>query len=165
VLRHTANAEDVIPWAQEQWSLWYDGVLPLLSLALISFFCTLPYLIVANVQAAAFAADPLRGWLVLAAGWFFWPAAVMSVALSDSLSYLRPDRLIRSVIGIGPAYLAAWVAAMLAVTVWYYFLQQWWTWIWYPIIGFAANLYLGYVLFRTCGLLFRHYRERLAWRC
>ena len=164
VLRHTANAEDVIPWGQEQWSFWYDSVVPLFRLALISFLCTLPYLILVRLQLPYFVGDPMRAGLVLAAGWFFWPVAAMSVAVGDSLGYLRPDWLIRSIIGIGPAYLPACLAAMLTVGVWYYFIQNWFTWMWLPIIGIAANMYLGYVLFRTCGLLFRHYRERLPWK-
>ena len=164
VLMFTANGEDVIPWAQDQWSLWYDFVLPLFRLGIISFLCTLPYLIVSRGNFPAFTSQPVRLWLVLGAGWFFWPAAVMSVGIGNSLFYLRPDWVIRCIIGVGPAYLAAWLAAMLAVGVWYYFLGIWQQWIWYPVIGFSANLYLGYVLFRICGLLFRHYRQRLPWK-
>jgi len=53
---------------------------------------------------------------------------------------------------------------LLAVVGWCLLWRFWAIWIWIPIVGFAANLYLGYVVFRTLGLLFRHFRVRFPWK-
>jgi hypothetical protein len=164
VLKQTADDEDVIPWAQTDSSFWYDGFKPLVWMAVISFLCTLPSLLLTRLGPPTLAADPTACWLALAAGWFFWPVAVMSVALGNTILFVRPDWLVRCVIGIGPVYLVAWVAVLLAVVGWYLFLQYWRIWIWIPILGFAVNLYFGYVVFRTLGLLFRHFRARFPWK-
>ncbi len=164
VLRNTAGGEDVIPWAQTDWSFWHDGFKPLLWITVISLLCTLPRWLLGRYGPPALAADPVTCWVALGVGWFFWPVAVMSVALGNTILFIRPDWLIRCIIGIGPVYLVAWGAVMLAVASWYAFLQYWHIWIWIPVIGFAANLYFGYVVFRTLGLLFRHFRARFPWK-
>lgn len=164
VLKSTAAGEDVIPWAQTDWSFWYDGFKPLAWMTIISFLCTLPRLALSWLGPPALAADPAAGWIALAAGWFFWPVAVMSVALGNTILFVRPDWLIRCVIGIGPVYLVAWVTVMLTVVGWTFFLQYWHVWILIPVVGFVVNFYFGYVVFRTLGLLFRHFRARFPWK-
>ncbi len=164
VLKNTADNQDAIPWAQTDWSFWYDGFKPLVWMGIISFLCTLPRLSLTWFGSPAVATDPTAGWIALAAGWFFWPVAVMSVGLGNTILFVRPDWLIRCVIGIGPVYLVAWVAVLLSVVGWYFFLQYWQIWIWIPILGFAVNLYFDYVVFRTLGLLFRHFRARFPWK-
>lgn len=164
VLRNTADNQDAIPWAQTDWSFWYDGFKPLVWMGVISFLCTLPWLLLTWLARPMLASDPAIGWIALATGWFFWPVAVMSVALGETILFVRPDWLVRCVVGIGPVYLVAWVAVFLAVVGWYLFLQYWQIWIWIPILGFAINLYFGYVVFRTLGLLFRHFRARFPWK-
>jgi len=165
VLKLTANDEDVIRWTQDEWSFRRDCLAPLLWMCGISAMCTLPYYLLMRFSGLTLASDPTLPLLVLALGWFFWPAAVMSAALGGSIRFVRPDWLVRCVIGIGPVYLAAWLAVMLAVGGWYAFLRHWQVWLWIPVVGAAANLYFGYVLFRTLGLLFRHFRERFPWKC
>ena len=164
VLRCTAGDEDAIPWAQSDWSLWYDGVIPLFWMLVISALCLVPYGVLLYFGPPTLTSDPLAGWIVLGIGWFFWPVAVMSVALGDSILFVRPDWLIRCILGIGPVYLVAWLTVMLAVAGWAVFLLFWQIWFWIPILGFAVNLYLGYVVFRTLGLLFRHFRGRFPWK-
>ena len=164
VLKHTANDEDVIPWAQTDWSFWYDGFKPLTWMIIISFLCTLPALVLRWLAPPPLNSDPAAFAIALAAGWFFWPVAVMSVALGNTILFVRPDWLVRCVIGIGPVYLVAWMAVLLAVIGWVLFLQFWQYWIWIPVLGFAVNLYFGYIVFRTLGLLFRHFRARFPWQ-
>jgi hypothetical protein len=164
VLNNTAAGEDVIPWAQTDWSFWHDGFKPLIWMGVISFLCTLPRLSLEWFGPPALTADPTACWVALALGWFFWPVAVMSVALGNTILFVRPDWLIRCVIGIGPVYLVAWIVVMLAVAGWYFLLQYWYVWILIPVLGFAVNLYFGYVVFRTLGLLFRHFRARFPWK-
>jgi hypothetical protein len=164
VLRLTAAGEDEIPWIQSDWSLWQDGFQPLIWIALISGFCSLPAWLMNAYGLPSLAAGSALWWVVLGAGWFFWPVAVMSVALGRTLLFLRPDWLIRCIIGIGSVYLVAWAAVMLAIAGWYAFLRYWGIWIWIPVVGFAVNLYFGYVVFRTLGLLFRHFRARFPWK-
>jgi hypothetical protein len=164
VLRLTAGGEDEIPWVQTDCSLWDDGFKPLIWIIVTSVLCSLPWWLLGQLGTPGVAVDPTLRWVAWAAGWFFWPVAVMSVALGNSILFVRPDWLIRCVVGIGPVYVVAWVAVMIAAAGWYILWQYWGIWIWIPIAGFAANLYLGYVVFRTLGLLFRHFRARFPWK-
>jgi hypothetical protein len=164
VLRNTAAGEDGIPWAQTHWSFWHDGFKPLIWMAVISGFCSLPAVLLAWYGLPGIAVGSPAWWLVLGVGWFFWPVAVMSVALGNTITFVRPDWLVRCAIGIGPVYVVAWVPVMIAVAGWYVFWQFANIWLWIPVIGFAVNLYFGYVVFRTLGLLFRHFRERFPWK-
>lgn len=164
VLRTTAAGEDEIPWAQTDWSFWHDGFKPLMWMAAISLLCSLPCGLLGWYGKLGVPLGPVAGWAVLAAGWFFWPVAVMSVALGETIRFVRPDWLVRCVIGIGPVYVVAWAAVVIAVAGWYAFLQHWSIWIWIPVVGFAVNLYFGYVVFRTMGLMFRHFRARFPWK-
>jgi len=164
VLRNTAAGEDEIPWAQTDWSFWYDGLKPLIWMTAISLLCSLPAGLLAWFGPPAVGAGSLPWWLALGVGWFFWPVAVMSVALGNTILFVRPDWLVRCVIGIGPVYLVAWLAVMIAAAGWRLLLHYWGYWIWIPVVGFAVNLYFGYVVFRALGLLFRHFRERFPWR-
>jgi hypothetical protein len=96
----------------------------------------------------------------------------MSVALGGTILYMRPDWLVRCVAGIGPVYLFAWVLVVAvagALIASGRYGEQ--------IIGSSllvrlvyrpasafVELYLGYVLFRTLGLLYRHFQQRFPWR-
>lgn len=164
VLRVTAAGDDAIPWAQADWSIWHDGFKPLVWMVGISLLCSLPRWLLGWLGAPSVATDPIACWVALGVGWFFWPVAVMSVALGNTILFARPDWLVRCVIGIGPAYLVAWLTVMIAVAGWLALWQFWWVLVWIPILPFAINLYLGYVVFRTLGLLFRHFRARFPWK-
>jgi hypothetical protein len=166
VLRVTAGGDDEIPWAQTDWSFWHDGFKPVLWMLVISALCSLPWYLLGLswFSAMGLGGEQVVRWIVLGAGWFFWPVAVMSVALGNTILFVRPDWLVRCVIGIGPAYLVAWVAVLIAVAGWGTFLLFAHILIWIPILPFAINLYFGYVVFRTLGLLFRHFRARFPWK-
>lgn len=171
-MTRTAMGEDDIPIVEPTWSLWDDGLVPLVELALITAFCFVP----AWVTQAWMANTPDRVLIVyglLLLGSMLWPVAVMSVAIGDSLAMLRPDLLVRCIIGIGPVYVLAWGLVWGAVVLW----NVTWTHIDsvnlpIPVLGamlvtFAAAfaaLYIGYVIFRTLGLLYRHFHQRFPWR-
>lgn len=164
VLRMTAGGEDEIPWVQSDLSWWHDAFKPLAWIVLISALCSAPAIIVGWYGLPDIGGKLPTWWPALAAGWFFWPVAVMSSALGNTILFIRPDWLVRCIIGIGPVYLVAWVAVMLAVAGWCVFLGFSIIWVWVPVLGFAVNLYFGYVVFRTLGLLFRHFRARFPWK-
>lgn len=160
VLRETAAGEDEIPWVAADLDLFDDFLWPSWWLLTIAALCSAPALIVARVLPN----EPALIWGALVAGWSFWPVAVMSVALTGSIFSLRPDLLVRCVIGIGPLYLAAWLLTAAVLIGWlavYFFAGGYMI---LPLIGPFINLYMGYVLFRMLGLLFRHFRTRLPWR-
>ncbi len=164
VLRKTAAGEDVIPWVSSDWALWEDGFKPASWLLVIGTVCSLP------AWAVEWLAPPNAPWIdaaslaALLGGWFFWPAAVMSVALGETLLFARPDWLVRCVAAIGPAYLLAWALTMLLLSGWRLVYEMVGTGLITPLVGVFVNIYISYVLFRTLGLLFRHFRERLPWR-
>ncbi len=165
-LTSTAGGEDEIPLIQPDFSWWDDAVMPAIWLMAISGLCFGPALYF------RFFAETRESLLVLGlmiAGSFFWPVAVMSVALGDSLLFVRPDWLLRCIFGIGPVYIVAWLTlvASLFVSVWMQvaaiphnllaFILI------YPLASWIIRIYFGYVMFRILGLLFRHFRERFPW--
>jgi len=168
-LTRTAGGEDDIPVIQTDWTFWEDAIKPALWLIAITAICLGP----AYYLNARLADDPHRRVIVVATmltGSLFWPVAVMSVALGETLLFLRPDWLVRCILGIGPVYLVAWLQILLTLGVGYLFsraklpFDQPGLSLLAPIVGYAVELYLGYVIFRTLGLLFRHYRTRFPWK-
>ncbi|MFO0839241.1 MAG: hypothetical protein U1D55_12050 [Phycisphaerae bacterium] len=159
VAKNTANGEDEIPWFEADWDLMEDAVWPALQILGVSFLCTVPALLV----AAVFPSDVVL-LAALAAGWFFWPVAILSLSVGDSVMMLRPDLLVRCIFGIGPAYLLAWGVSIAVAFLWSIALTYGWRLLYIPVVGVALWYYLSYVLYRTIGLLFRHFRHRLPWR-
>jgi hypothetical protein len=170
VMTMTAAGEDDLPIVPHRWDWIDDALKPLVWLVAITALCSLP------AESAMWFAPPGPYrlpliWAGLLAGSFVWPIALLSVALGDTIFALRPDWLVRSVFGIGPAYLAAWALVLAVVAAVIGFVQldpaaMAWptvTVYLYPLGAVAAVFYLAYVLFRTLGLLFRHFRERLPW--
>lgn len=181
VLIHTTRGEDEIPWFETDWDMWDDIVRPVWWITWISVCCSIPAFLVARLMPPSPAAD-LAGWLALAVGWFFWPVAVMSYALGRSFGFLRPDWLVRCILGIGPAYLVVWALVMITLLGWwgFYYGQRWVAFelgvaglptpiLWIASVAMAlldslVTVYFGYVLFRMIGLQFRHYRDRFPWK-
>lgn len=163
-LRDSAFAEDEIPWSHDGWDLWEDALYPTAWLIAIGVACSLPAWLFAYWAPAGIA---FRGEIYTAlmfVGWFFWPVAVMSVALGNTILFARPDWLVRCVIGIGPLYVLPWLLVTLLLVVWRKVFELGGVLAVLPLIGPAVNLYIGYVLFRTLGLLFKHFRHRLPWK-
>ena len=164
VLTQTAGGEDELPWFDADWDLWDDAFKPLIWLAAISGLCSLPAFGLYWYLPAAY---PWKSYVVLGgliAGWFFWPVAVMSVALGNTLLFVRPDWLVRCALGIGPVYLLAWLLVMPVLVGWAVLYRFHAGLAGLPLVGQAVSLYLGYVLFRMLGLLFRHFRGRFPWK-
>ncbi len=164
VLTHTAGGEDELSWFDADWDLWDDAFKPLIWLAAISGLCSLPAFGLYWYLPAAY---PWKSYVVLGgliAGWFFWPVAVMSVALGNTLLFVRPDWLVRCALGIGPVYLLAWLLVMTVLVGWTALYRFHAGLAGLPPVRLAVSLYLGYVLFRMLGLLFRHFRGRFPWK-
>ncbi len=163
IVRHTANNEDEIPWIETDWTLWDDMIRPSLMILAVSCLCTIPCIVAAGFLSPTI---PGRGVILFAAfcaGWFFWPIAILSLVMVDTWSSLRPDMLVRAILGIGPQYLVAWMAVssvLLAWTLTYYYA---WQLLFLPVAGVFLWFYLSYVTYRIIGLLFRHFRQRLPW--
>ncbi len=178
VLLTTAGGDDDIPWFATDWDFWSDGIKPLLTVLWVSACCSLPaYWVYAYMPTAVTFKVPLA-CVLLVLGWGFWPVAVMSVALGNSILFIRPDWLVRCIVGIGPVYLVAWLLVICT-------LVAWWLYAFvipspaipgsvaalrvvvvmvYRIVAMALNIYFGYVLFRMLGLIFRHFRTRFPWK-
>ena len=179
VLQLTATGEDEMPWVESNWGWWDDVFRPLLIMLLLSFLCGLPASI---AQAYLPPGVEYREGLVWAArvvGFMFFPVGVMSVAIGGSIWYLRPDLLARCIVAIGPVYLLpcavivmAMVAARAALDLWVQanalvgqggFIAVKLLGLFGPVVMFMVIVYLGYVAFRTMGLLYRHFHERFPW--
>lgn len=185
VMECTLANEDEIPWVQERFEVVDDVLRPLFWMLILGIECSLPAILGAAIAWRGFGLA-LPEWAsrgLLLAGWFFWPVGIMSVALGRHVLFLRPDWLVRSVIGIGPSYLVAWLVILAMLAGWwsvgpvsdqlkqsYFVVVPQFRWLvtiaLMPVLGllFTVNFYFGYVLFRTLGLLFRHFRARLPFR-
>lgn len=166
-LRMTAEDVDVIPWVQSDWSLWDDAICPAFWMALLALFCSAPAFALSMWLPDGPARLAMLG-VALAGGWFFWPAGIVSLALGNSIVFLRPDWLARIAVAIGPAYLMVWLSVLVALACW---VGSYWLIYRYaqgvlltPVLGLGLNFYFGYVVFRNFGLLFRHFRERFPWK-
>lgn len=172
VLLVTAAGEDEIPLFDSDWNLWDDALKPLLWMTCIGLLCSAPAAWLNFYVSDLHAWKTTAFWLLLAGGWFFWPVAVMSVALGGTILFIRPDWLVRCVFAIGPAYLIAWLLVLATVCGWVLFLASNSPLaripvlrdVLFPIIVLSVTLYCGFVTFRILGLLFRHFRARFPWK-
>ncbi len=157
VARLTAGGDDLIPWIQDEWSLWHDAVVPLGWLVAVSLGCTF------TGVPVALAIDASNGPLLATTaiiGWVIWPAALATIIAGRPLRDLLPDRLLLTIVRSGPAYAAACMVLLLNLGGWLAFLWTWRYWALLPVLGMAVNLYFGYVLFRTLGLLIGYFYYR-----
>lgn len=170
----TVAGEDEVPWFETNWDFWEDVVGPIYRLGAVSLLCSLPAMVLAYFMRPTTAAEFTGLAVVLAAGWLFWPIGVMTITLGNSILCFRPDVLLRSMIAIGPRYFLAYGLCIVVMFGWLSVP------LWLPKTGVTAldvlitltwafirpaiNLYFGFVLFRTLGLLYRHFHTRLPWR-
>jgi hypothetical protein len=165
----TAEDEDDIPLVETNWDIWDDAIQPALRLAAVTVFCLGPAVATQHWYPDATSKPWLIGGLAVL-GALLWPIAVMSVALGGSLGYLRPDWLIRAIIGIGPVYLLAVLLLLITLVLWHVagklpdpgsYPFPWA--LCAPLASYGIELYFGYIVFRTLGLFYRHFRQRLPW--
>lgn len=167
----SAAGEDDLAALSEDWSWLADAVLPALWLALFTVASLVPWALVTWFVPATQPGRPGLQLAALALGVFFWPAMVLAASLASPLAAVRPDILIRVVIGIGPAYLLAWGVVLATFALW---LGMLWSIGWLAVLtplpgvgllflSIFAALYSGYVAFRTLGVLYRHRSDRLRW--
>lgn len=162
VMGLTANGEDEMPLAQSDWNWWEDSLRPAFWMIVISLVCSIPWIFVVSGLGAA-ALQIVETWIVLAAGWFFWPVMVMAIGTGGSYRALRPDLLLRAIYAVGPSYLLVCALALLLAASLVLIKTYLWVLAYSPIVGLFVHLYIGYVLFRTLGLVHRHYQSRLPW--
>jgi hypothetical protein len=173
-LTTSAAGQDDIPITDSGWDVWDDALRPVLWLAVITALCAAPALAIARWAPGSVPHVAVQVAIALAAcmGSLLWPVAVMSVAIGEHLLFLRPDWLVRCIVGIGWVYLVAWLqvaataGALVGVVAYLPRAGPW------PLLaqlacevaGLGLVLYLGYVLFRTLGLLYRHFNRRFPWQ-
>lgn len=177
VLKTTTKGEDEIPWFETDWDVYEDVLWPLFWLLWISGVCSLPALLLRWYFGVP-ETSPLF-LTAMALGWLFWPVAVMSIAMGNTILFLRPDWLVRCIAAIGPSYVIAWLLIMGVLAGWNMLFtapdiiggiaNPHWVinlllWLTLPAAIAVLNLYFGYVLFRMLGLLFVHHRAKFPWK-
>lgn len=179
VMKETAAGEDDVPWFDWEFDLYETCVLPSCWLTAITIALTGIPLTIVNWTIPPGPDRWIYALWAVAIGWFFFPVAVMCVAIGHSIKALRPDHLIRALIAIGPWYFFAWPIVMVVLAGWVLLpfsarllaAQPWFSsiaasfalMVFLKALATALNFYFGYVLFRMIGLLFRHFRHRLPW--
>lgn len=176
VLRITTAGEDEVPWFASDWSMVDDVLWPSFWMIGLGVICSGP-----GIWVSYFVPEgPLKSvvfWVAMAAGWYFWPMAILLVNLGGSILSARPDWVIVSTFRIGPVYFVAWITVMLTIVLGYAlnfmplgaaFLSggpataMMIAYILLLVAGVVLNLYFGYIMYRTIGLIYRHFRTRLA---
>jgi len=167
VMLVTADGQDELPLVWSDFSWWDDAFRPLLYMALLSVLI-LPTWIVLAGEGPLY--SPWLWWLVFPCS-FIWPMAVLSVAVGRSLAFLRPDWLLRIIWRCGAAYILVWLLllgqlaqgaaleplkkALSGTPV----IERWII----PAAAQVLEVYLGFVLFRGIGLLYRYFSIRFPW--
>jgi hypothetical protein len=159
---------------------WHSFVRPALILLLFMLALCLPglsaWFMAATVAPASMPPIALGFFVTLVTlqvmAWFFWPLMLVSYCVGDTIAMLRPDLLVRCVIGVGLAYPVVWLLVSGIAAVWVFGgelasrLDGLFPYSEYAV-AFCANfltLYLGYALFRGIGLVYRHFRHRFPWQ-
>lgn len=170
----TVRGEDEVPWFLSDFNVFEDIVAPLVRMVVVTFFCALPGIVflwfVRNPSDAQWAIY----YSLIAAGFLLWPIAMMAVMLEETILCLRPDVLIHAVVRIGPKYLVTCLMLYVVVAGWATFLGlnirtgsvtgDIIAAVVRLLIAPFVSLYFSYALFRTVGLLYRHFHARLPWR-
>jgi hypothetical protein len=184
VIVETAGGEDKLPSLPGVTSYWEDIVRPYLCSLASFIYAFLPMLVAAAVYGYKYLAlqwegedavfDPQGFRLIVIlgiVGLFIWPMVILGLALGDNLATIRPDLVFRSIIGtIGPysvccacLYLCAMVMiwserSFRAATG-----DSMGMMVLRGIGGQVGALCLSLYGMRLMGLLYRHYKHRLAW--
>ncbi|MFN0135908.1 MAG: hypothetical protein ACKVS9_07290 [Phycisphaerae bacterium] len=178
ILMQTALGEDEIPWVSSEYASAGAIIEPAIALLIAGGICGAPAILAA---VAIPSGDPARLGAVLvglALGSLLWPGLMMAIAVGGFTMLLRPDWLIWTIVRIGPAYLVAWLAVLLSIGggIWISYLavlvstQKTGNMTADGVISagmglsaFLVLFYFGYVMFRTLGLLYRHFSKRFPW--
>lgn len=171
-MAQAAVGDSGIPVSEGSWDWWDDAVRPLIVLVLITAICALPAILLYYLLPTTPYRPILLG-LGAVLGTFVWPMTVMSVGVGNGIHYARPDWVLICIVRTGPAYLVAWLFAVLVavlggVSVAFFQgialgLPDIVALSLVPVTCFLF-LYFGYILFRTLGLIHHHFRERFPWQ-
>ena len=170
IIVHSAQGEDELPDFPGLTEWWSDILQPfffLLGVFLVSFLPGLALLLVSGDNATL----KILSIAVLCFGAFYFPMALLAVAVSDNFVALSPHIVVPSMFRVFRPYTVAFLllAALFALR-----MAGGWAAHLIPleaffgkllvtlIMGFVS-LYLLTVNMRVLGLLFRSYRARLGW--
>ncbi|RMF82381.1 MAG: hypothetical protein D6744_06085 [Planctomycetota bacterium] len=171
VLILTAEGREDAPWINGG-AFLHDWLRPAVRILLVTACCLAPEGLARALTPDASAWRLPALIAAVAAGAAVWPMAILATTVKESLRYLRPDLVIRSIVCVGRGY---WLAALVALMV-----DLAWRGAVAGVAGLPrlnlvfvilapfgivlAGVYFGYVLFRTVGLLYRHFHRTLPWR-
>lgn len=170
IIVHSAQGDDETPNFPDLNEWWPDILQPflfLLGVFLVSFLPGLVLLLVSGDNVAL----KILSIVVLCFGTFYFPMALLAVAVSDNFVALSPHIVVPSMFRVFRPYTAAFIllATLFALRLaggWAAHLIPLETFFWKllatVIMGFVS-LYLLTVNMRVLGLLFRSYRARLGW--
>lgn len=171
VLVLAANGEDDLRTLSGDWSWVQDAILPTIWLAVFTVVALVPSWLVRWYVPDSLTIKPTLVACALALGVFFWPAMIMAAGMGRPGYAIRPDILVRAVVAIGPAYLLAWAMVIAGFVIW---LGMVWVVGWLhahtPVPGFLllliatfAEIYGGYVVFHSLGVIYYHRSHRMPW--
>lgn len=160
VISTTAIGHDEPPEWQGIEDMWEGILKPFLLVSLAGTVCVLPGL-------ALLALGGLPLWLVLvvlALGGFFFPMALTTVAMFETLMALNPVFIVQSILRVPGSYTLACIFFFIAV---FFRVVSEVTTMFIPLlntfIGTAVAIYFLMVQARILGLLFRINQKKLEW--
>ena len=175
LILETASGDDDFPSITLTEGFWEGIIKPLLLWILVSIVCWGPavgWMIFSMVSAGLGAANPANVvllvilWIV---GIFIWPMVMLIVGIGRNPGYLRPDLVFKSIFKTFVPYLFCCLMLTGAIVLklvqggifgQFGFMKQM---VFSIFLVPVIDAYLWVVAMRSIGLLYRHYKKRLAW--
>jgi hypothetical protein len=170
IIAHSAQGDDEMPDFPDFGEWWSDIFLPFLLFVGAIVVCMLPTIAVTFLMAG----NESMIWTLIPAaaiGIFYFPMALLAVAVTDNFLALSPHVVLPSIVRVFVPYLVTFLllALLFTVRVGGGLAAELVPAEWLPlkimvtlVMGFVS-LYLLTVEMRLLGLLFRSYRPQLGW--
>ena len=170
IIQHTAQGEDAMPDFPEFSSWWSDIMLPFLFFVATMVVSFVPAIVAPHLIPGT-ELDGIAQLAMLVIGAFYFPMALLAVAMTDNFVALSPHVVLPSIVRVFIPYIVTFLllASLIGIRAGAEFLatdaapQQLAPKIVAALSLSFISLYLLTVEMRLLGLLFRIYRRRLGW--
>jgi len=176
VMLETANGNEHLPSPANLPETWWEIVRPYYQLLVSVIYAFLPGIIVfliyytIKITSGAEEIDPIGKKVVLVtmlSCLFFWPMIILVIVLRDSF-FIRPDKLIVSILRMFKPYIICCVCLYAAVTAMFLSIAMYASegqggLIIAAITAQVGGLSIQIYAMRVLGLLYRYYGDRLDW--
>jgi hypothetical protein len=166
IILSSGQGEDEVPAWPEVSSVWDDLLRPALECIALVLVAFGPAMIGDRLLSTSAPEARLLLVPLISLGCFYFPMALLGIAMLDSLAALNPVFILRSIFRVPVAYLAACALTAVAIGVGLVgdeLLRRIWIPLLPALVSNFVSIYLAMVVARILGLLFYFKRDRLGW--